>query len=282
MTVFLNGQFVPAEQAVVSVFDRSFLYGDGLFETLRVHAGKPFRWEQHMARLQQGAEFLKTRLPFACEELRRFAAQLVQENQAPESVLRISLSRGVGLRGYSIKGAEQPSLVMTLHPAPSCDPKNPPRWRLITSSFRLPAGDPLASFKTCNKLPQILARAEAEAQDADEALLLNTDGEVAEGASSNLFWIDKNSICTPPLAAGILPGITRALVLEICGSLGIQTAERKIIREEVRQADGIFVCLSSYGIVEVVELDRQVVGSSPLVKTLCAAYRDLMARECKE
>src|SRR5437879_212281 len=137
MFVFLNGQFVPEEEAVVSVFDRGFLYGDGLFETLRVAGGKPFCWAQHLQRLQRGADFLKLRLPFGAEELRAAAARLVQENQMPESLLRINLSRGVGPRGYSPKGADQPVLVMSLHPAPAIDLEHPPQWRLLTASLRL-------------------------------------------------------------------------------------------------------------------------------------------------
>src|SRR6266478_1503384 len=204
MLVFLDGQFVPEQEAVVSVFDRAFLYGDGLFETIRVFNGKPFRWQQHLERLLQGAEFLKIQPPFAPDSLTGFAAQLVIRNQMPDSLLRLTLSRGVGLRGYSPKGADRPLLAMSLHPAPSIDPQTPPRWRLTTSTLRLPAGEPLAQFKTCNKLSQVLARAEADAAGADEALLLNTDGHVVEGASSNLFWIEDQTVCTPPLASGIL------------------------------------------------------------------------------
>src|SRR6266496_2961642 len=160
MIVLLNGQFVPEDQAVVSVFDRSFLYGDGLFETMRICGGKPFRWEQHLRRLEQGADFLKIGLPVPQDSLRAFVVELVARNQMPEALLRLTLSRGIGLRGYSPKGAERPSLVMSLHPAPA---RNAPvRWNLVISSFRLPANEPLAQFKTCNKLPQILAHAEAD------------------------------------------------------------------------------------------------------------------------
>jgi len=173
MIVFLNGNFVPEDQAVVSVFDRSFLYGDGLFETMRICKGESFRWEQHLERFAQGAKFLKIRLPFSNDSLRRYVAELVARNQMPEALLRATLSRGIGLRGYSPKGADHPSLVMSLHPAPAMDA--PARWNLITSSCRLPANEPLAQFKTCNKLSQILARAEADAAGADEALLLNTE-----------------------------------------------------------------------------------------------------------
>src|SRR6185503_10796529 len=193
MIVFVNGEFVPEEKAVVSVFDRSFLYGDGLFETLRVCSGRLFRWKQHLERLQRGTDFLGLRLPFAPSDLREFADQLIQRNGHPEAVLRVVLSRGAGPRGYSLKGAERPMLVMSLHPIQPLDPPKPPCWRLTTSSLRIACGDPLAHFKTCNKLPQILARAEAEAAGADEALLLNSEGEVAEAASSNLFWIERES-----------------------------------------------------------------------------------------
>src|SRR5213594_3375395 len=111
MIVFLNGQFVPEERAVVSVFDRGFLYGDGLFETVRVYAGQPFRWPQHLQRLERGAEFLRLRMPFEAATLTRFARELMEHNRMFEAVLRLTLSRGVGQRGYSAKGADQPFLV---------------------------------------------------------------------------------------------------------------------------------------------------------------------------
>ena len=269
MLVFLNGRFVPEEKAVVSVFDRSFLYGDGLFETLRVYGGKPFCWPQHLERLQRGAEFLNLRLPFAPAALQQFATELIEQNQMRESLLRISLSRGVGPRGYSPTGAEQPILVMSLHPAPASDLQ---QWRLVTSSVRLPAREPLAQFKTCNKLPQILARAEAEAAGADEGLLLNTDGEVAEAASSNLFWIQNNVICTPPLASGILAGVTRAVVLALCQALGVATRQLGILPKALLHTDAIFLSLSSLGVVEAVSLDGHSLRQSPLVAQIRQAY----------
>ena len=280
MIVFLNGGFVPEEKALVSVFDRSFLYGDGLFEGVRVHAGKPFRWERHMERLRRGAEFLRLRLPFAREQMRQFAGQLIAENRMPESLLRLHLSRGVGLRGYSPKGADSPSLVMSLHPAPMPDPRHPQQWHLTTSSFRLPAGEPLANFKTANKLAQILARAEAESRGGMEALLCNTDGEIVEGASSNLFWIDRETICTPPLASGILSGVTRAVVLELCDHLGLPTREAGISPEALRETQGVFVSLCSWGVVEAITLDGTPLNQSPHVATVRAAYTKLLETEC--
>ena len=279
MIVLLNGQFVPEEQAVVSVFDRSFLYGDGLFETLRVFNGKPFRWAQHMERLQQGAQFLKIPVPFTPERLRDFANELVARNRMPDSLLRLTLSRGVGVRGYSPKGAETPVLVMSLHPAPALDASNPPRWRLITSSSRLPANEPLARFKTCNKLPQILARAEADSVNADEALLLNTNGHVVEASSSNLFWIANGTICTPPLPSGILPGVTRAVVFEVCSGLGIEAGEVNLRLKQLRCAEGVFLSLSTAGIAECISLDGLPLAHSPLLDKLHAAYWKLLHSE---
>jgi branched-chain amino acid aminotransferase len=277
--VFLNGQLVPEERAVVSVFDRSFLYGDGLFETMRVSHGKPFRWEQHMERLQRGADYLKIKLPFALTALRQFADELIAKNNLPDALLRLTLSRGVGVRGYSTKGAENSTIVMSLHPAPAHVANDSPlRWKLITSSHRLPANEPLAQFKTCNKLAQILARAEADAAGADEALLLNTDGFVVEGTSSNLFWIERDTICTAPLASGILPGVTRAVILEICAQLGFQIREANIDIEKLKRVDGIFLSLSSLGVAEAVSLDEANVKASTISKQIYAAYQELVAR----
>ena len=278
MLVFLNGDFVAEEKAVVSVFDRSFLYGDGLFETLRVYGGKPFCWPQHLERLQRGAEFLKLRIPFGPEELLRSVGQLVARNRMPEALLRITLSRGVGPRGYSPKAAIQPVLVMSTHPVPQTDSENPPQWRLATTSVRLLAEEPLAQFKTCNKLPQILARAEAESQGADEGLLLNTNGDVVEAATSNLFWINNDVVGTPPLASGILPGVTRAVVLDICRDIGVPAKETRILPVAISHSDGVFLSTSSVGVIEALSLDGRALRRSPLVARICAEYQARVGR----
>ena len=277
MLVFLNGQFVPDNQAVVSVFDRGFLYGDGLFETMRVRRGRPFRWDQHLERLRHGADFLKIQLPFAPEALGEFAGELISRNRMPEALLRLTLSRGSGRRGYSPKEAGQPVTVMTLHSAPP--DTEPPRWKLIVASVLLPAHEPLAQFKTCNKLPQILARAEADAAGADEALLLNTDGFLVEASSSNLFWIDRQTVCTAPIEGGILAGVTRAIVLELCGRLGLQTRETGVTLPGLHQADGVFLSLSSWGVVEAESLNGQALARSPLVEQIRLAYQELLLAE---
>jgi branched-subunit amino acid aminotransferase/4-amino-4-deoxychorismate lyase len=163
-----------------------------------------------------------------------------------------------------------------LHPAPDANGESPPQWRVITASFRLPANEPLARFKTCNKLPQILARAEAEAAGADEALLLNTLGEVIEASSSNLFWVQDGTICTPPLASGILAGVTRIVVLEICAQLDIPTREAGITARELQRVQGVFLSLSSWGIIEVTSLDNHALERSLQVKKIQNAYAEAL------
>jgi branched-subunit amino acid aminotransferase/4-amino-4-deoxychorismate lyase len=276
MVVFLNGQFLPEAQAVISVNDRGFLLGDGLFETMRIIGGRPFRFAQHLERMTRGADFLKIKLPFPPKELEKFAGQLVEQNQMPEAILRLTLTRGPGGRGYTPNGSGQPTLAMTLHPAPSLE--NPVEWNLITSSFRIPASDPLSSFKTTSKVLHVMARAEAMERGADEALLLNTNGEAAETASGNLFWIHEDAICTVPTGRGVLPGVTRAVVLEICQALGLETKKRAVKPEALRNSAGIFVTQSTLGIVPVVSFDGVPVASSPLVDQIAHAYHEILVQ----
>lgn len=276
MIVFLDGQFVPEKEARVSIFDRGFLYGDGLFETLRIYGGKPFRWEDHLERLSRGAEFLKIAVSFSSDALREKCNELIERNKMPDSVLRLTLTRGIGERGYSPKGADKPTLAMTLHPAP---PEIPPGegWRVFTSSIRLSKDDPLAQFKTCNKLPQILARMEASNHDADEALLLNDAGEPVEASAANLFWIRDGIVCTPPLTNGVMAGVTRKVVLEICARMGLVAREGGVTLAGLRRVEGIFLTQSSRGIVEVSALDGEAVSRSEVIRRLQAAYLDSVA-----
>lgn len=274
----LNGKLVPLARANVSVLDRSFLYGDGLFETMRVACGKPFLWREHLRRLSQGAKFLGIKIPFTSRQLQQQAERLIVRNRLPESLLRLTLSRGVGPRGYSPKGADSPTLVMTLHPAPPLPDNRMPQCAVITANIRLPAGEALAQFKTCNKLAQIMARSSADAAGANEALLINTDGEVVEGASSNLFWIAAGRVMTPPLESGILAGVTRQAVIDLCKRLGIPTRQASIKPKALAKAHGVFLSLSSMGVVEVISVDGRKVRTSPFTEKIRAAYAGSMAK----
>ncbi len=278
MLVFLNGKFLPEADAFVPLNDRGLLLGDGLFETLRVANGQPFRCAQHLERLVRGAEFLKIKLPFTPKEIQKFAEQLIEKNELADAILRVTLTRGAGARGYSQKNSGAPTLAMTLHPLPIVNADEPLQWSLVTSSFRVPASDVLAGFKTTSKILNVLARAEAEEQGADEALLLNTNGEVAETAGGNLFWVYQDAVCTVPTGRGVLPGITRAVVLEICQSLGLATNKRIIKPEHLRNAEGIFVTNSAFGIVPVAAFDSLPVAPSPLVDEIASAYNEMLTR----
>jgi branched-subunit amino acid aminotransferase/4-amino-4-deoxychorismate lyase len=295
MLVFLNGHFVPEAQAVVSVTDRGFLYGDGLFETLRVVNGRPFRLAQHLGRMMRGADYLKIKCPFTPKELQPFARQLIKKNKISEAVLRVTLTRGPGERSYLPPADSRPTVVMALHAAPGAPASGtarsdpllaqgvpevgvPIRWKLITSSNRTSAGDPLSSFKTLNKLTHIMARREAVEKGADEALLINTNGDVAETAGGNLFWIGDGTICTVPTSCGALPGITRAVVLEICRKLGLPVNERAIKPAALRKSEGIFITQSVLGIVPVAALDGKLVARSPWVEQISRVYGEMLVQ----
>ena len=275
MQAFLNGRFLPEAEAVVPISDRGFLYGDGLFETLRVHRACPLWWSRHAARLQSGADLLRITLPWSGEELRRFALELIEKNALPECLLRITVSRGSGTRGYSTQGANTPTLALTLHPLPT----PPVSVRLATATIRVAAHDPLAAIKSANKLTQILARAEAEERGADEALLLNIEGDVAEAASSNVFWITNGTVATPPVRNGALGGVTRDVVLELCRHHQVPTLEPQIPRAQLLGTEGVFLTNSATGIVPVSELDAQKLNQSPFVGKLQQWYLEALTAE---
>lgn len=257
-TVWINGRFLPAAEAQVSAFDRSFLYGDGLFATVRVAHNRPFLWADHWARLLIGADRLRIRLAPRQAELEASVTELLRRNHSPDSLLRLHVSRGPGRRGYSIRGADSPTLIATQHLLPP----QPSGWRLFTASVRLPLGDPLTAIKSANKLPHILARMEAEDHDADAALLLNTAGEVAEADSANVFWLTGDRLCTPPVSAGALGGVTRAFLLNHAADAGLTSHETATTPAKLRTADGVLVTLSSLGVVPVLSLDGHPLATS--------------------
>ena len=273
LKVWLNGTFLPADEARVSIFDRSFLYGDGLFETVRVYGNRPFLWAEHLARLHAGAALLRLRLPYGDAELSAAATELLARNAMPDSLLRLHVSRGVGRRGYSPRGADSPTVILSQHPVTPNDPAKPVTWKLATSSLRLPAHDPLTAVKSASKLLHVLARAEAEDLGADEALLLNSAGDVAEATSGNVFWLADARLFTPPVTDGALAGVTRAWVLRLAAELGLSAAEQSGTPDDLRAAEGVFLTLSSLEIIPVSHLDGAALRSSPAIRRLHEAYQ---------
>ena len=280
MIVYINRRFVSEEEAVVSVFDRAFLYGDALFETIRIHEGRPFRWDQHLERFQRGAEHLRLRCPVRVEELRTAVTALVKRNGLSDGVLRLTLSRGVGKRGYSAIGADHPVVVMSVHPPSLPASDGLPRWKLVASKIPIWSADPLRALKTGNKLTEVLARTEAREQGADDALLLNEHGEMAESTSANVFWIRNGKVHTPPLYSGALGGVTRTVVMGLCARMGITCEETRAGPDTLHETDGVFVTLSSMGIAEASHLDGRPLRASPIAADLWKDYtRDLLGTD---
>ena len=277
--VFLNGAFVNAAEARVSVFDRGFLYGDGVFETIRVQEGRPFRWSRHFSRLAAGLSQLGIRLPYEETELRRHANALIAANHCADPILRLTVSRGPGGRGLSPKEAETPTVVMSLHPGP--DRTRPTGLRLVTSPFRVLAGDPVAAMKSASKLGYVMARQFADTAGADDALILNHLDEVAETTSSNLFWMRGDTMFTPARGVGILPGVARGAVLELAPTLGYEVQELAAKRASLSDAENVFATNVVRGVVEVIEIDGQEIKRTERCAALGRAFEDLVKSESR-
>jgi branched-chain amino acid aminotransferase len=277
--VFFNGRLLPEEEAHISIFDRSLLYADGLFETMRVYQGRPFRWGQHLQRLQSGAAFLGITLPHSPALLHQHALALIRLASRNECILRVHLSRGVGKRGYSPADAHAPWFSMSLDEIPPLDGPSPQPRRLVISSFRVLVDDPLAAFKTCNKLVHVCGRAEADHQGADEALLLNTRGEVAEATAANILWLEGRRLLTPPLSSGALPGVSKAVLSEVAVRLGLSVEQTPATPERLQKAGAVFLSLTSWGVVEVDRLGECNLPRSPLFSLLLEGYRAVVRNE---
>lgn len=254
--VWMDGRVMAAGDAMVPVSDRSFLYGDGLFESLPWHTGRVARWGAHWDRLTRGARFLGIRIPWDESEVRAGIRAITTPMASSQATVRLHLSRGSGPRGYSPRGADSPRMVATVHPAPPMPTGGWPAVSLKTCrGLAVAAGDPLAAHKSANKLLNVLARAEAEAEGFDEALLLNTDGQVTESSSGNVFWWEEDTLCTPALATGSLPGVTRGTVVDSARDLGWTVTESRATPSRLAVSRGIFLTLSTRGLVPVRILD---------------------------
>ena len=276
----MDGQVLPTAEAVVSVSDRSFLYGDGLFESLPWDSGRLFRWREHWDRLTCGARFLGIRINWDDSQVRNGIRAITASLESPQATVRLHLSRGVGPRGYSPRGADTPRLIVTVHPAPAMPLGGWPALALKTCrTFAVATGDPLAAHKSANKLLNVLARAEAEAQGFDDALLVNTVGRVTESSSGNVFWWEEGSLHTPPLSAGVLPGVTRGAVLDSARELGWTVTETAAPPSRLGTSHGIFLSFSTRGLVPVRALDSQAVPIEARQSRLQEAFLRRCERE---
>lgn len=276
--VWMNGILLPSTQATVPISDRSWMYGDGLFETLRIHQGRPFRWKDHWSRWTVGAALIRLPMPYPESIVLAALYSVIESNQVTFGIARLHLSRGSGVRGYSIHSAHAPTLIITVTPDSHLSPN--PAVSLQVSSVRLPAGDPLGRFKTASKLPLILAQIEAEEAGASAALVTDTSGIVAETTRGNLFWIDvTGKVLTPPLSTGALDGVTRAVVSEICRDIELPFEESRIEPPALFDQAGAFVTSSGFGLAPVTTLNGRCLPFAPLFTRLDSEYQARLGSE---
>ncbi len=281
----VDGLVTPAAEARVSVLDNGFTFGDAVYETLRTYGGRPFALDRHLGRLRRSAAGLGIALPLSDEELARRLGALLAAAGNPESYIRLMVTRGVGEVSYRFERVQGPTVVMLAKPY---EPLPPERYAsgvalaLVAVRRNAPqALDP--ALKTCNLLNNVLATREAQARGAFEAVMLNERGEVAEGAGSNVFVVHEGRLLTPPLQAGILAGITREVVLELCPELGQPVSVEPLRVQDLLRADEIFVTSTLKEVVGAATLDGRPIGRGrpgPVTLRLLQAYRDFARRAC--
>jgi len=272
---YVNGEFVPEAQAAVSIYDSGFLFGDGVFETMPVYSRRIFRFEQHVQRLFRGLDRLKIEIPFSIAGLQGVFQKLC-EHDVTDGIARVYVTRGPGAVVLSTKSPTQPTVVAIAWPRPA----NPPEdLRAIVSSVRVNHESSLTQIKSANRLPYVLAKQEASGAGADEALLLNQAGHVAEFSAYNLFAVINDRLFTPPVSDGALPGVTREAVLQLAERLKIPANEWSIKAADLVDASEIFATNSTRGIVPIVGLNKSLDQQRKVTSRLQEAYQVLVREE---
>ncbi|MBT7324455.1 MAG: hypothetical protein HN855_04790 [Anaerolineae bacterium] len=263
--IWVNGKLLSYPDATISPLDRGFTLGDGLFETMRVHQGEIIRLSKHLTRLRRGAKVIALPLPWSDAEFAQAVLQTLDVNHLQDAFIRLTVSRGVpSKRGLLMDEATtKPSLIIQCgeffgYPIALYERG----VHAIISTIRRNEHSPLANIKSLNYLDNILARREADAQGADDALLLNTAGELACASAANLFFVQDKNLITPPLSAGVLPGTMRNFVMrEIAPRNGLIVQERRIKPNEIEKMDEAFLTNTLMGIMPLTSIDGQFVKS---------------------
>ena len=282
MFVWLNGRLVEAARAHVPALDRGLLHGDGLYETWRTYGGEPFAVAAHLRRLAAAAHRLALPVPGNAELWARRSRLLVRRNRLPDAAVRLTITRGDA--GEAIVPARRapPTILLLVRPLP---PDLATRQRNGVGAVRLPFPRDASAFwgglKLVGHASAVVGRMLASARRADEGLYVTAAGEVTEGTGSNVFAVVRGAVVTPPLDAGILSGVTRALVLSLARRAGLPVRETPLTARLVAAADEIFVTASTIEILPVVRLDnRRVGGGTPgsVTRALQGAYSAHVAR----
>ncbi|HEV8339427.1 MAG TPA: branched-chain-amino-acid transaminase [bacterium] len=283
LVTYVNGAFVPKEEASISVFDHGLLYGDGIFEGIRAYNGRVFRLEEHLDRLFDSAKTIMLEIPLSREQMREAILETLRRNGLRDAYIRPLVSRGVGDLGLDPRKCNRATVII-IADSIQLYPKEAyvTGLRTITATTRKPRPDALnPRVKSLNYLNSIMARIEANQAGVDEAVMLTADGYVCECSADNIFVIHDGQIWTPPPFLGILAGITRGAVLDLARDLEIPAVERVFTLHDVYSADECFLTGTGAEIGPVVEVDGRAIGDrrpGPLTGRLVDAFHSLVRR----
>lgn len=276
--VYLNGSLIPRSRAKVSALDYGFLYGLGLFETMRAYEGQVFRLESHLSRLSRSAELLG--IPVTVSELRDAVRETIEANQLSNARIRVTISAGEGEMSPNLKTCRKPTmLVLAERYQPYPQEVYRRGFRTVISSIRRNSQSPLSGLKSTSYLESILARQQAREKGNDEAICLNDKGFLAEASMSNIFLVSEGILRTPGEESGILPGITRSTILELASKLGINLLEEDIRPIELFQAQEAFLTNSLIEVMPLTEIEGKPIASGKpgtLSEILLKEYRELV------
>lgn len=285
LKIFLGDKLVDEADAKVSVFDHGLLYGDGVFEGIRVYSGRVFLHQQHIDRLYESAKAIRLVIPMTPAELMSAVEATVKANQIDDGYIRLVVTRGAGSLGLDIRKTSHPQVIIiadtiSLYPAETYTRG----MQLVTAStIRNHPGALSSRIKSLNYLNNILARIEGTDAGMVEALMLNHKGEVAECTGDNIFIVKNRVLLTPGLDAGILEGITRNAVMQLAREAGYEVRETALTRHDLYVADEMFLTGTAAEVVAVVGLDGRMIGSGepgPVTRDLLERFRKLTRSGC--
>ncbi len=282
--VFVNGEFYDKEDAKISVFDKGFLYGDGVFEGIRAYDGKIFKLDEHIDRLFEGARALMLESPYTKEEIKKIIIETCRVNNVKDAYIRPILSRGIGDLGLNPFLAKKASFVvivdkLVMYPQEIYEKGMPV---IVASTVRSSLNALPPVIKSLNYLNSILAKIEAVNAGVPEAVMLNESGFVSECTGDNIFIVKKGVLITPPREAGILEGITRKTVMEIAKKNGIPVEEKLFPKIDLYIADEIFLTGTGAEVVPVTSVDKRIIGNGEpgkITKFMLEEYRKLTKSE---
>jgi len=264
MLVNINGEISSVEEARISPLDRGYLYGDGIFETMRSYGDKIFKLSEHLERLFASAKAILLEIPWSKEELKNEINRTLVANdlQKDSAYIRLSISRGESEVGISPMGANNPTLMIITKPLTPPDPKlHSEGWEVITVPTRRNHSETVSPrIKSCNFLNNILAKAEAKMSNADDGIMLNQQGFITEGTVSNIFMVKDGYLRTPPTSAGLLAGVTRQTVIDLARDLNFEVQEDNLTRYDLYTADEVFATVTSVEIIPIVKVDNRMIG----------------------